>query len=330
MKYAFAEVPALIRKLKGLPENDPGRQPLIAYICALFAELAYHHIPELELEHKKRVKIIPCKSFRKLVLTFPANGVDVKQTMKQLARESEVEFPEVFVARSEGCVAVGMLYDKILFIGFRGTLRDSYFDWLLNLRANRTHLYTRSRHWPQKVYAHRPGLFHKGFATEAERVSSVIDNYFTNRLIRDIDQVYLTGHSLGGAVAAVAQEYIRYAPAHVYLYGAPRYCDDEAYEVLPDEKPRQYHRTGDMVPTLPPLWMGYAEHPVQLDLDGNPLKPVVTGFLRVCLNWIAFRRNNYESHEMENYRRDLGRTANIAEPGLDLVPFPKINKEHLK
>lgn len=276
MKYAFAEVPALIRKLNGIPENAPERQPLIAYICALFAELAYHHIPELELENRKRVKIISCKAFRKLVSTLPGIGVDVNQTLKQLARESETEFPEAFVAPSERFVAVGMRFENILFIGFRGTIPDSYIDWLVNLRCSKTHLFTRSRHWPLKKYAHRPGLFHKGFAIEAERISKRIGSYFTNEEIRDIDQVYLTGHSLGGAVAAMAQEYIRFAHAPVYIYGAPRYCDYEAYEVSPYEKPLQYRRPGDMVPTIPPLWMGYAEHPSQLGLDGNSLNPART------------------------------------------------------
>lgn len=329
MKYAFAEVPSILQKIGSISYKDPARQYLLSYLCALFAELPYHHIPQLEFDKRKRAKIISSEAYNKLRSLKIKGGHDVRLALAQLSADDEVELPKAIVAETEGCVAVGMQFENILFIGFRGTVFTSYFDWWINGRGNKIHLKTPSRHWPRQFFEHRPGLFHAGFAKEAERISKEIDKEFTNTQIREIDEVYLCGHSLGGAVAAVAQEYIRYADAPVYMYGAPRYCDDEAYAALPYIVPRQYRRSGDMVPTVPPLWMGYGEHVQQYDLNGNELSPVKENIAIGSFRWMRFAGGCFKSHSMERYRGDLGRTANIVAPDSPLIPLPTIKGRHL-
>lgn len=326
MKYAFAEVPALIRKLNGLPENDPGRQPLLAYICALFAEIPYHHIPMLEFDRKKRAKIMFSKAFRDLMAMDLDGGAYLQETLEQLYREDEAEPPENgFIAQTENVIAVGVVYDRTLFIGFRGTIPTSLYDWGVNLYARKTKL----DDWLPYSHPKRQGLFHKGFVKETWRIFKEIDNILSNDEIRDLDYLYLTGHSLGGAVAAVAQEYFRYLDANVYTYGAPRYCNAEAYKNSPYNHPFQYRCPEDMVPTVPPLFLGYTDNPNEFGLDGNNFTPEEKQLASGWSGWRRFARGGLKSHFMENYREELGRAANITNPDRPLVPYPRIKCKHL-
>jgi len=53
-QYAIHEVRSL---LGGLPTPLDDRSPVVRYVCALFAELAYYHIPQWEIDDKKRAKL---------------------------------------------------------------------------------------------------------------------------------------------------------------------------------------------------------------------------------------------------------------------------------
>ncbi|MCU6339111.1 lipase family protein [Enterobacter quasiroggenkampii] len=331
MKYAFEEVPALLRKLNGLPEDAPERQPLLAYICALFAEITYHHIPALEFDRKKRAKIMFSKAFRDLMTMDLSGGAVLFESLDQLYEEGEAEPPETgFIAQTENVIAVGLVFDKFLFIGFRGTIPTSLYDWGVNLYSKKMPLNPPTKLWPLNLCRDRKGLFHKGFVKETWRVCQKITEILLNEDINGIEHLYLTGHSLGGAIAAVSQEYFSYAGASVYTYGAPRYCNAEAYNTSPYNHPYLYRSSEDMVPTVPPLFLGYTDNPNEFALDGKNFaledKQLASGWS----GWKRFKRGGLKSHFMENYREELGRTANITDPARPLVPYLRIKRQDLK
>ncbi|WP_347941826.1 lipase family protein (plasmid) [Enterobacter kobei] len=329
MKYAFQEVPALISRLNRLSNNDPHRQHLLAYLCSLFAEVPYHHIPELEFDDKKRAKIISSKAYRELVASQVSGGLDVSRTLAEVDYVEGPEQSDVVIAETERTIAVGVLFDRMLFIGFRGTILNSLSDWYVNARLPKTPLNSYERVTVGKIYKSRHGSCHKGFGDEAKRISSEIMKKLTDRQIREPDEVYLTGHSLGGAVAALSQEFIKFAETHVFTYGAPRYCDKNAVISHPYNRPQMYRREGDMVPSVPPLWMGYGEEPVQYGVNGEVYPHNKELFCSSLVRWIRFGWGRAKSHDMENYRADLGRTAKIAQPDLLLVPHPRIAAKQL-
>jgi hypothetical protein len=73
------------------------------------------------------------------------------------------------------------------------------------------------------------GRVHKGFAVLAEQVAESVDAALAD--FRDNRQeVYLTGHSRGGALAALTASRLhtaRLAPTGVFTFGAPRFGDSE-------------------------------------------------------------------------------------------------------
>ena len=63
-QYAIYEAQSLV---SSLPSPIDDRSPTVRYLCALFAELAYYHVPQWELDDRKRAKLIPCEAYRALV-----------------------------------------------------------------------------------------------------------------------------------------------------------------------------------------------------------------------------------------------------------------------
>lgn len=330
MDYAFAEVPSLIRYISRLQDTDPHRQEVLAYLCALFAELPYHHIPELEFETKKRAKIISSKAYREILANKVAGGVNVTHSLAGLRYEEGAEQEGFVIAESDGAIAIGFIFDRLLFIGFRGTIKTLFYDWKVNIKTEKVPISSYQRNFISKIRKIRPGKFHKGFADEARRISSEIIAKLSDRQIKDVEAIYLTGHSLGGAVAAISQEFIRFTETFVYTYGAPRYCDLDAKESHPFNVPIMYRREGDLVPTVPPLKWDYADPRVLYGLDGKAFPSEKEYFASSFIRWLKFAWGCAHSHDMEKYRADLGRTAKIANPDLPLIPHPKIKARHIK
>ena len=79
----------------------------------------------------------------------------------------------------------------------------------------------------------------------------------TKHIYQTNKQVYITGHSLGGAMATLYSTFCRpMRPPIVYTYGAPRAGNIEYCNKYPIELYRVVNNN-DMVPTVPPALAGY-------------------------------------------------------------------------
>lgn len=312
-QYAIYEVRDLVG---GLPSPLDDRSPVVRYLCSLFAELAYYHIPQWEIDGKRRAKLIPCTAYQSLVARgVPTNLVTLFQ---------QLDLPRGFVVADRGVVAVGLVLNKLLFIGFRGT--QFLFDWRINLRSRLVPVEARFRIRPPFIFSTIAGRLHSGFGEESMRISTRILDAIRDSNLGDIDHVFLTGHSLGGAVAAISENFINVAPTSVCIFGAPRYADLSAYVSLPYGPPAQVRRPGDVVPTVPPKAFGYVDHPVEFATSGAPyIDPApYTSSLGGFLRWARFLAGRFEPHNMEVYRHELGATAGAKAASLMLAPVEKL------
>ncbi|MDG3002475.1 lipase family protein [Paludisphaera mucosa] len=101
------------------------------------------------------------------------------------------------------------------------------------------------------------GRVHAGFLSAFEAISERIDAVVAAR--RPGQALWLTGHSLGGALAVLAASHLRETPiAGVYTYGAPRVGDAEFVATLPTCVHRRFVHRDDLIPRIPPAWpLGY-------------------------------------------------------------------------
>lgn len=314
-QYAIHEVHHLIGNL---PSPIDDRSPTVRYLCALFAELAYYHIPQWEIDNRKRAKLIPCEAYRTLIAGPGGPTTSLTPDFQKL------DLPRGFVVSDRGVVAVGLVLNRLLFVGFRGT--QFLFDWKVNLRSKLVPINARFRLRPPFVFSTVSGRLHSGFAEEATRISTRILDAINDSNLGDVDHVFLTGHSLGGAVAAISENFIKVAPTSVCIFGAPRYSDLSAYVSLPDGPPAQVRRPGDVVPTVPPRAFGYADHPYEFStsgaayIDPAPYSSSFGGLIR----WVKFLTGCFQPHDMEIYRNELGATAGAQGAMHPLVPVERL------
>jgi hypothetical protein len=139
----------------------------------------------------------------------------------------------------DGSQAFLALADDFAVIAFRGT--DSYADWKTNLMSEAVLVDTRLGSVE----------IHKGFMKAYNRIGAqVLED--VNRLVPDTKGLYLTGHSLGGAMAQIASTQLeRDNLAACYTFGAPR-VGDHSFDRLVVCPHYRIVNGWDLVTTLPP------------------------------------------------------------------------------
>ena len=311
-QFAFDEFQQLASSSK--PE-------VLRYVCALVAELTYYHVPQFEVDsngsensttsrHQKRAKVVPCEAYAEIIKR------GVRTDVVQLFQGLEIN-PFVIVDRGIVAVGIPMLHQQDLFIGFRGT--RFMFDWKVNLNAKLVEfdsmLYPYDPHYIALV-GYRRGRVHSGYGEEALRITPKIVEK-TEGIMSNVSRIFLVGHSLGGAVAAIIHNILsrescwRERRLHTLAFGAPRYCDAGYFSLVPDP-PQQIQRRNDVVPLVPPKCMGYVDHTRQSYVDGSP---VLTPMHRSRLHhfrWLSslFLHRSIKQHSIERYRKELGQAAN--------------------
>ncbi|MCS5697883.1 trypsin-like peptidase domain-containing protein [Cyanobium sp. FGCU-52] len=144
----------------------------------------------------------------------------------------------------------------LVLVCFRGT--ESTADWLSNLKVT------------PKVVDELSGSVHAGFWDQFEALRAQLE-----RLMAPHSQLPLlvTGHSLGGAIAALAAA--TWAPSRplraLYTYGQPAVARGSALDQLADALAGRYHRLvndSDIVPRVPPGYR-HAGHLLYFDSKGR-------------------------------------------------------------
>jgi hypothetical protein len=314
LHYAFDEV---WRLMNGLKRPLTVADPVVRYICALVSELAYYHVPQFEIENKKRAQVIPCNAYQTLISRGTATNVTIYL--------GGMDIPQSFVVVDRGVIAVGILLRDVLFIGFRGT--QFLFDWRTNLRCRLTNIGRTEFVGYRAPFVHLQGRYHRGFAEEAFRISTRILDALKEKNIQSVSQLVLTGHSLGGAVAAIAEPLLTIAPTSICLFAAPRYADIEAYFTNSAHPPTQVRRVGDIVPLVPPHVLGYADHPYEFHTRGQQFIDFRNGlhFPFLLWIWVTFAAKRLEPHSMEGYRHEVGSQApGVFGAQLPLAPYERL------
>lgn len=317
MHYAFDEFHELISRL---PKQFTDGDPVVRYVCALVSELSYHHVPKFEIDDGRRVKVVPCGGYTDIVVSGEATNV--VQYLRSL------DLANVFVVISRGIVAVGIKIKDLLFIGFRGTA--FLYDWRINIRASMIDVpsipWVASRGIPVLGIVGNCGV-HRGFGEEALRVATRIHDEL--RTIGSVEHLFMTGHSLGGAVAALVENLIGQQARSTIIFGTPRYCDVAGYFCSAFGPPTHIRRSDDIVPLVPPRRWGYADHPYQFDTSGNVTWAPLHSSEWTHLAWCArlLLRKGFRPHRMESYRRELGYTAKAKWSAQPLISIEKLKEE---
>jgi len=260
------------REIYDIDWNQSAYNSRKARVCATFSKLSYLAIPEFEFEERGRFKLIPCTTYHEAVTSR-----SVVVTAESL-RVGDIQRPFILFGRH--AVVLGIRMGNVLFIGVRGTssLYNStkLYDWRVNLTARRTPIGGEAR-------------LHQGFLLAATENLSRLYHELDILIGKDDVQIYVTGHSLGGAVASIifnilsgtvpihgngcygcdciigARKFYPFASHRIrehfinsaYTFGTPRY--ENIISTLLLRSPYQVYHEEDIVPMVPARWMGYAD-----------------------------------------------------------------------
>jgi len=266
---------------------------------------------------------------------------------------AELEATNRFVVGGGGAIAVCAVFNELLIVSCRGTVFSSFYDWQLNFQAalvgdirQVSRFGSRSGHI-YEVYG--KGKLHDGFRAESVRIVQELRLRLDEPDLAKVDRILFTGHSLGGAVASIVQssfigprisrsnpdERKRYKTA-LCIFGAPRVADDDGIKYLyrRASKHNSLHvkRLGDMVPTVPPLKFGYANHPHDQYIENYPdefyRERVVTS--KSKSSWRKFFRRGFDDHKIDVYRKLLGKRSSSDKCHLELASYQKLVLKELQ
>jgi len=219
-----------------------------AWIMACLSELAYirfnplfsngqhkkhflDHLSKLTNENKK-------SSLVKLIEMIGYDPSEEKTKLKNELNTLRLELIDTF--DEDGTQAILVSNKKFGVLAFRGTEAMSIKDIKADAKASITQCET-------------GGKIHSGFDTAFRKVHLPIQNKLNNSdSLRD-KPLFITGHSLGGALATIAAKKLshRSGIAACYTFGSPRVGDDEW---ITDIKTAVYRvvNAADCVTMLPP------------------------------------------------------------------------------
>ncbi len=160
------------------------------------------------------------------------------------------------------------------------------------------------------------GKAHCGFLTSFNRVWPLIAP-----ILDSTKKVWATGHSLGGALAAIAA--VRAARREgpnldgLFTFGQPRIGNREYVSGLGTDSYRWVNHH-DPVPSLPAKWMGYAhfgkEFFIKHDGKVTERNPIIR-FLAFLGSIINYAPHAMSDHDVNTYRKAIVRANNESANG---------------
>jgi triacylglycerol lipase len=145
--------------------------------------------------------------------------------------------------------------DRAMVLVFRGTRVHvhSLLDKAEIVLYNQADLRTDTRFF---FKASKIGRVHSGFADAFAQISDRLDAILATR--RADQKLWLTGHSLGGALATLAAAHAGSDVVQgLYTYGSPRAGDAVFASVLPQRAYLRFVHRDDWVPLIPPEVLGF-------------------------------------------------------------------------
>lgn len=101
------------------------------------------------------------------------------------------------------------------------------------------------------------GLVHSGFRTELDKVWDNIQPFLVNSTEKNF---FITGHSLGGAMATIAASRLKDRVTCLYTYGSPRVGNSTFVKSFSNVKHYRHVNNNDIVASVPFAFLGYRHH----------------------------------------------------------------------
>lgn len=170
------------------------------------------------------------------------------KTICENLKEEDDKFINVFGFNRNRAQAILVEHNDYLCMAFRGT--DELSNWLDNINAFRV----------KELF----GEFHRGFWNSVKDVWDEINGKYQELNNSQRRPLFLTGHSLGGAMATIAASRLIHMDdpfISVYTFGQPRTMTRSTAQIFNIESKGRFFRfnnNNDLVTRAPSRLMGYS------------------------------------------------------------------------
>jgi len=228
-------------------------------------------------------------------------------------KDEDPKFMSVEPASQNTAQAILVEHEDYFCLAFRGT--DELQDWLDNLGV-----------FPEKVLF---GKFHRGFYLSVEDVWTPLFNRYSILRQQKKRPLFLTGHSLGGAMATIAASKLIHRDwpfTSVYTFGQPRAMTPSTSRIFNVEakyKVFRFQNNNDLVTRAPARLMGYSHvgtyvhigHDQKLYLEPGLWLRFLDGVEGAVADLRERGLDGVKDHAMEHYLRAIAKW-NVERPSL--------------
>jgi triacylglycerol lipase len=210
-------------------------------------------------------------------------------------------FPWVKLISKGGAECLVVKDRNDLWFAFRGTEPSKLNDVMADLKLI-------------KNAAQAGGKVHSGFQEEVNDLwMDILAELEHNDQLKVRKDVYMTGHSLGAAMATIAAT--RYQPHELFTFGSPRVGGNKFIKNIHCSHLR-FMNNNDIVCRIPPAWLGFRHHGEMIYFNrfGNkaPKSTWEDKFYGVVNSWKRWKFfDAVVDHGMPNYVKALTKLSKV-------------------
>lgn len=270
--------------------------------------------PVKRAAYSDRTAWLMAKMSKLAYLPFEKDDTELKSALLEagfvLVKTFNQDGTQVFLAKRDS--------DKMVVFSFRGTQQEDPRDIITDLRAN--------------FYQQNGVKIHDGFYKAFKCIEDAVKS--SAEILKDFS-LYVTGHSLGGALALIATRALNSDNlAACYTFGGPKVGNEEfddeikppiyrivnAYDVVPLSPPTYIFELLYLVPwqkvrNFVKQFLGYEHHgdmrylsPCADDYEGLKVISNYNEFLRLAGIW-AHKKDSVKHHAIDIYCEKLAKWA---------------------
>jgi hypothetical protein len=314
--------------------SDPVFSSMKAHVCAELAAIVYEDVQEHEIKKSSRVHLFASETYKTIVAS--GNPRDILKALGE--NQGDGKF---FLIRGRYSTVLGTIFNNVVILAVRGTVFRRLWDWKANVDAAKLNLwqsvdfdfpirsFLEGRDFDFRIRSAsiEDTFFHRGFFESIiPQFGSIADQIRQNIKDPEKASIIWTGHSLGGAMAAIgnavsASRMLRHCvydrlPGKVtgaYTFGMPRYGGVGTVCSFPG--PHHIYKAQDLIPTVPLRRMGFSDSCREYELTDAGLVALTERTDTFDLaghvpNLLA----SLKAHKIEGYAESLAKVVNLSRP----------------
>jgi len=266
---------------------------------------------QLHLHSRKADKIKEWSLLERALLMAELSMISylpLKQTEKAAKR---LGFTETLFFDNDGSQAYLFANDIDIVIAFRGTEPTEWNDIKADLDAT-------------KALAETVGRVHRGFKKEVDDIWPMLEKELSSSQ-KNLDKfLWFTGHSLGGAMAAICAgrcqlSAVKTYPEQLHTFGSPR-VGTKRYVNHAKIDYYRWVNNNDVVTRTPPAWMGYRHSGKEMYLDSegklkelNPVQRSADLWKGVVAGLKKYEIDYFTDHSIDRYVEYIHQSLGIKE-----------------